>query len=153
MEAELTFELMSLLEKIVLHNSEFAQYKKLQNLLIITAIKCDKARVMDYINRLDNYDGPQIAKIAMGEQYKLYEEAFVIYRKKSMNLDAIEVLLDYIQDLQRASDFAEKVNQADVWSKLGNAYLDKFLTTEAIDCFLRAKDSTQFLRVINIIDN
>lgn len=153
MEAELTFELMSLLEKIVLHNSEFAQYKKLQNLLIITAIKCDKARVMDYINRLDNYDGPQIAKIAMGEQYKLYEEAFVIYKKKGMNLDSIEVLLDYIQDLDRARDFAEKVNQADVWSKLGNAYLDKFLTNEAIDCYLRSKDSTQFLRVIHIVDN
>jgi clathrin heavy chain len=57
---------MSLLEKIVLHNSEFAQFKKLQNLLIITAIKSDKGRVMDYINRLDNYDGPQIAKIAIG---------------------------------------------------------------------------------------
>ena len=153
MEAELTFELMSLLEKIVLHNNEFAQYKKLQNLLIITAIKCDKARVMDYINRLDNYDGPQIAKIAMGEQYKLYEEAFVIYKKKSMNLDAAEVLLDYIQDLQRASDFAEKVNQADVWSKLGNASLDKFQSTDAINAFLKAKDSTQFLRVINVIEN
>jgi clathrin heavy chain len=49
-----------------LHNSEFAQFKKLQNLLIITAIKSDKGRVMDYINRLDNYDGPQIAKIAIG---------------------------------------------------------------------------------------
>ena len=60
---------MSLLEKIVLHNSEFSGVKRLQNLLIITAIKADKTRVMDYINRLDNYDGPEIAKIALGEQY------------------------------------------------------------------------------------
>jgi len=35
--------------------------------LIITAIKADKTRVMDYINRLDNYDGPELAKIALGE--------------------------------------------------------------------------------------
>jgi clathrin heavy chain len=153
MEAELTFELMSLLEKIVLHNSDFAQYKKLQNLLIITAIKSDKGRVMDYINRLDNYDGPQIAKIAIGEPYQLYEEALAIYRKKNLNLDAIEVLLDYIQNIQRATDFAEKVNQPEVWSRLGNAYLDKFMVNEAIDCYMKAKDTSQFLRVINITEN
>ena len=69
MEAELTVELMALLEKIVLHNSEFSKYKKLQNLLIITAIKSDQTRVMDYINRLDNYDGPEMAKIALDERY------------------------------------------------------------------------------------
>jgi len=28
--------------------------------------QADKSRVMDYINRLDNYDGPEIAKIALG---------------------------------------------------------------------------------------
>lgn len=73
MEAELTSELMALLEKIVLHNSDFSKYKKLQNLLIITAIKSDKGRVMDYINRLDNYDGPEIAKIALEPKYSLFE--------------------------------------------------------------------------------
>lgn len=31
---------------------------------------------MDYINRLDNYNGEEIAKVALGEDYKLYEEAF-----------------------------------------------------------------------------
>jgi len=69
MNAELPEFLITLLEKIVLHNHEFGYYKKLQNLLIITAIKSDKFKVMDYINRLDNYDGPEIAKIALGEQY------------------------------------------------------------------------------------
>jgi len=144
---------MSLLEKIVLHNSDFSQYKKLQNLLIITAIKSDKGRVMDYINRLDNYDGPQIAKIAIGEPYQLYEEALAIYKKKNLNLDAVEVLIDYIQDLQRAADFADKVNQPDVWSKLGNYYLDKGLVSEAIDCFMKAKDTSSFLRVIAVWEN
>lgn len=73
MEAELTVELMALLEKIVLHNSEFSKYKKLQNLLIITAVKSDQNRVMDYINRLDNYDGPEMAKICLDERYQLHE--------------------------------------------------------------------------------
>ena len=46
-----------------------AQNRNLQNLLILTAIKADKTRVMDYINRLDNYDGIELAKIAQKDQY------------------------------------------------------------------------------------
>jgi hypothetical protein len=37
----------------------------------------------------------------------------------------MEVLLDKLEDLQRAADFAQKVNIPEVWTKLGNAYLDK----------------------------
>ena len=48
--------------------SDFSENKNLQNLLILTAIKADKERVMEYINRLDNFDGPEIAKIASSEQ-------------------------------------------------------------------------------------
>jgi len=62
-------ELVEVTERIVLHNSDFASNKNLQNLLILTAIKADKTRVMDYINRLDNYDGIELAKIAQKEQY------------------------------------------------------------------------------------
>ena len=60
-KAQIPSELLGLLEKLVLHNPEFGQYKKLQNLLIITAIKSDNSKVLDYINRLDNFDGPDIA--------------------------------------------------------------------------------------------
>lgn len=63
------------------------------------------------------------------------------------------MLIDYIQDLQRAADFADKVNQPDVWSKLGNYYLDKGLVSEAIDCFMKAKDTSSFLRVIAVWEN
>lgn len=106
MDAELPEHLITLLEKIVLHNHEFGQYKKLQNLLIITAIKSDKSKVMDYINRLDNYDGPEIAKIALGEQYQLYEEAYIIYVKNNLPVQAIEVLLNNIDDIPRAAEYA-----------------------------------------------
>ena len=36
--------------------------------LEVTAIKSDKTRVMDYINRLDNYEGEDIAKIALNPE-------------------------------------------------------------------------------------
>ena len=64
MTAELPHELIELLERIVLHNSGFANNENLQNLLILTAIKADQPKVMDYINRLDNYDGVELARIA-----------------------------------------------------------------------------------------
>lgn len=151
--AELHTDLISLLEKIVLHNSEFGQYKKLQNLLIITAIKTDKTRVMDYINRLDNYDGPEIAKIALGGQYLLYEEAFVIYKKTGFVVEAIEVLLNNIESIPRAAEFAEKTNLPEVWSKLAHCYLEKFQVVEAIESYMKANDCSTYSSVINAAEN
>lgn len=45
--------------------------------------------MMEYINRLDNYDAPDIANIAISSQ--LFEEAFAIFKKFEVNTSAIEV--------------------------------------------------------------
>src|SRR3546814_13378462 len=74
-------ELIELLERIVLQGTDFANNRNLQNLLILTAIRADKEKVFDFINRLDHFDGPEIARIAGGDEYQLYEEAFAIYVK------------------------------------------------------------------------
>ena len=101
--ADLPNELIELLEKIVLHKSaDFGKNKNLQNLLILTAIKADTSRVMDYLNRLGNYGGPEIAKIALGDPYHLYEEAFLIYKKCNLHAEAMETLLANVQDVRRA---------------------------------------------------
>ena len=42
----------------------------LQNLLILTAIKAGQARVMMYIDCLDNYDVPDLATIAISSGLK-----------------------------------------------------------------------------------
>lgn len=55
----------------------------------MTAIKADRTRVMEYISRLDNYDTPDIASIAISSA--LYEEAFAIFRKFDVNAAAIQV--------------------------------------------------------------
>ena len=49
---------------------------------------------MDYINRLDNYDGDELAKIALEEQSNLFEEALCIYKKFNMPVKAILVIID-----------------------------------------------------------
>jgi len=48
---------------------------------------------MEYINRLDNYDAPDIANIAISSE--LYEEAFAIFRKFEVNTSAIQASLSY----------------------------------------------------------
>lgn len=44
---------------------------------------------MEYINRLDNYDAPDLATICIGSE--LFEEAFSIFKKYDVNTSAIEV--------------------------------------------------------------
>lgn len=58
-------------------------------MLILTAIKADRTRVMEYIQKLDNYDAPDIANIAVSNQ--LYEEAFAIFKKFDVNTAAVNV--------------------------------------------------------------
>ncbi|CAG8775687.1 7674_t:CDS:2, partial [Acaulospora morrowiae] len=78
MAADLPLELIELLEKLILENTAFSDTKPLQNLLVLTAIKADAAKVMDYINKLNNFDAPEVAEIAI--KHNLYEEAFAIYK-------------------------------------------------------------------------
>jgi clathrin heavy chain len=145
--ADLPNELIELLEQIVLHgSSEFKKNKNLQNLLILTAIKADPTRVMDYINRLDNFDGADIARIAVDK--KLYEEAFTIYQKFKLHTNAIRVLIENINNIKRAQDYADKVNDPEVWSLLGRAQLAAQLVTEAITSFLKASDPSAYHDVI-----
>jgi clathrin heavy chain len=160
MQADLPEELIELLERIVLQGSEFSNNSNLQNLLILTAMRVDKERVMDYINRLDNFDGPDIAALATTEQYELYEEAFVIYTKTAkkstnptekleLNVHAIEVLVDHLRNLDRAKEFAARVNEPTVWSKLAKAQLDEDMVTEAIQSYIKAKDASHYTEVIH----
>lgn len=151
MTADLPNELIELLEKIVLDNSIFSDHRNLQNLLILTAIKADRTRVMEYINRLDNYDAPDIANIAISD--KLYEEAFAIFKKYEVNTSAIQVLIEHVNNLDRAYEFAERCNDPAVWSLLGKAQLNNDMVKEAIDSFIKADDPSQYMEVVSVASN
>merc|ERR1739844_391561 len=147
MAADLPNELIELLEKIVLENSVFSDHRNLQNLLILTAIKADKTKVMEYINRLDNYDAPDIANIAIGSQ--LYEEAFAIFKKFEVNSSAVQVLIENVSNLDRAYEFAERCNEPAVWTQLGKAQLQQNMVKEAIDSFIKANDPSDYMDVVD----
>merc|ERR1719300_2267847 len=137
MAADLPNELIELLEKIVLENSVFSDHRNLQNLLILTAIKADKTKVMEYINRLENYDAPDIANIAIGAE--LYEEAFAIFKKFEVNSSAVQVLIENVSNLDRAYEFAERCNEPAVWSQLGKAQLQQNMVKESIDTYIESE--------------
>ena len=119
--------------------------------MILTAIKADKTKVMEYINRLDNYDAPDIANIAIGSQ--LYEEAFAIFKKFEVNSSAVQVLIENVSNLDRAYEFAERCNEPAVWSQLGKAQLQQKMVKEAIDSFIKADDPSAYLDVVETASN
>ncbi|OIW04377.1 hypothetical protein TanjilG_32569 [Lupinus angustifolius] len=151
MTADLPHELIELLEKIVLQNSAFSGNFNLQNLLILTAIKADPSRVMDYINRLDNFDGPAVGDMAVEAQ--LYEEAFAIFKKFNLNVQAVNVLLDNLQTIDRAVEFAFRVEEDAVWTQVAKAQLREGLVSDAIESFIRADDAAHFLEVIKAAED
>jgi clathrin heavy chain len=132
----------------VLHNSDFAENASLQNLLILTAIKSYPTRVMDYINKLDQYDGMKLAELAKDPEYGLYDEALCIYKKINQPVEAIRVIIYNLNNIKQATEYAEKVNQPAVFSELGKAQLDHQDLAAALEAFIRAADPSMFERVI-----
>jgi len=119
----------------------------------LTAIKADKGKVMDYINRLDNYEGTELAAIAQEDQYQLYDEALCIYKKFNENHEAVKVLLYKLNNVRGAQEFAEKINTPEVWTEVGKAQLNENMLKEAIESFIKAQNPSAYMSVINIGQN
>ena len=119
-----------------------------QNLLIPPAIKADTTRVMDYINRLDAFNGPEVGEIAVGNE--LYEEAFAIFKKFDLHVDAMKVLLENLVNLERGEEYANKVDLPEVWSQLAKAYLSQDMVSAAVAAYIKAQDTSDHLAVIDV---
>jgi len=105
---------------------------------------------MDYIVRLNNYDGDQLAQMALDDKHQLYEEALCIYKKCNQPVDAIKVILYKLNNIRSATEFAEKTNKPETWSELGKAQLGQKSLTAAIDAFIKADDASEFENVIEL---
>jgi clathrin heavy chain len=148
LKADLPAELIELLEKIVLEPSPFSDNESLQNLLILTATKADKGRVMDYIHKLDGYNAPDVANICI--DVGLFEEALEVYKKINDHKSAANVLVEHIVSIDRAQEYAERVELPEVWSIVAKAQLDGLRVTDAIDSYIRAEDPSNYNEVIEI---
>ena len=145
-DADMPGELIELLEKIILEPSPFSENSSLQNLLMLTAAKSDKSRLMDYINKLDQFSTEEIATLCIDQG--LYEEALEIYKKVNDHQSAANVLVDHIVSIDRAQDYAEGVDLPEVWSKVGKAQLDGLRVSDSIESYIKAQDPSNYNEVI-----
>ncbi|KAJ5565084.1 clathrin heavy chain [Penicillium frequentans] len=148
LEADLPGELIELLEKIILEPSPFNDNTSLQNLLMLTAAKADKGRLMGYIQQLNEFSADEIAEMCIG--VGLYEEAFEIYKKVNNYLAAVNVLVENIVSIDRAQEFAERMELPDVWSKVAKAQLDGLRVSDSIESYIHADDPSNYNEVIEI---
>ena len=58
------------------------------------------------------------------------------------------MLLERMDDVTRAHEYATKVDDVAVWSVLGHAQLQRGLVSDAIGSYLLAKDSSKYIEVI-----
>ncbi|THY60120.1 clathrin heavy chain [Aureobasidium pullulans] len=93
-DADMPTELIELLEKIILEPSAFSDNANLQNLLMLTACKSDRARVGNYIQNLSEYSPEDIASQCI--EVGMYEEAFEIYKKHGNHTAATNVLVEHV---------------------------------------------------------
>lgn len=151
MVAKLPHQLIELLEKIVMHgSSNFRSNKNLQNLLILTAVNADQSKVMGFVQQLDNYEAGEVASIC--HKKGLFEEAFYVYKKHDMYKEAIDVLMYNIQDLLRAQEYADRVDQAEVHSMLARCQLENDLVKEALASYMKAEDPNDFNLAIDGVE-
>lgn len=78
----------------------------------------------------------------------LFEEAFKIYKKVDNHSATTNVLVDHIVGIDRAQEYAERVELPEVWSKVAKAYLDGPRVTDSIDSYIKAQDASNYNEVI-----
>ncbi|KAF2757197.1 clathrin heavy chain [Pseudovirgaria hyperparasitica] len=147
-QGDMPTELIELLEKIILEPSTFSDNTNLQNLLMLTAAKSDRGRLMGYIHQLENYTPEDIANTCI--DLGMYEEAFEIHKKDNNHAEAANVLVDHVVSIDRAQEYADKVDLPEVWSKVGKAQLDGLRIPDSIESYIRAKDPSNYSEVIEI---
>ncbi len=146
LDADLPSELIELLEKIILEPSPFSDNGSLQNLLMLTAAKSDKGRLMDYIHQLTAFSADDMAVMCI--DVGLFEEAFEIYKKVDNHAAATDVLVEHIVSIDRAQEYAERVELPDVWSKVAKAQLNGLRVSDAIESYIRSQDPSNYNEVI-----
>lgn len=75
-----------------------------------------------------------------------------IYSGSPATISFAQVLIEHIGNLDRAYEYAERCNEAQVWSQLAKAQLQGGLVKESIDSYIRADDASSYIEVIEIAE-
>lgn len=151
MSAELPHELIRLLDAILSDTaSAFSRNRNLQNLLLLTAIKADQARVMGYVERFDDFSVPDVAAIAVGSG--LFEEGVALFNKCDKHVEALDLLIEKLHSPERALEHATRVDSPECWSRLAKAQLGDNQVVDAITSYAKARDASDFAKVVEAAD-
>ena len=71
----------------------------------------------------------------------------VIFKRAELHREAAKAPIDYISSIERATEFAERIDEEEVWVMLGKAQLQQQLVKEAMQSFIRANDATEYVAV------
>ncbi|UKJ88832.2 clathrin heavy chain [Theileria orientalis] len=167
---EMNTYLITLLEGLLLNQTEFSKNSNLQNLLLATTIKTNPAKLQEYLNKLNNYEVNSLAKLA--NELGLYYSSYQLYRKVDKYQEAFNELVFLEQlysrpstpqsslearnkELKRLNNFESTegvlkemlayttlVDKSVIWFKLGKIYLDRTMLKEAVDCYLKSGNFT-----------
>lgn len=58
------------------------------------------------------------------------------------------MLIEQVNNLDRAYEFAERCNEPAVWSQLARAQLQQGLVKESIDSYIKADDPSAYMDVV-----
>ena len=73
-----------------------------------------------------------------------------IWFSDDAHLQLYQVLIDHVNNLDRAYEFAERCNEPAVWSQLARAQLSAGMVKEAIDSYIKADDPSQYMEVVEV---
>ncbi|KAH0790138.1 Clathrin and VPS domain-containing protein [Histomonas meleagridis] len=85
-------------------------------------------------------------------QSQLYDEAIASYKKFNQNVEAVKDMLNYKKSIQAASDWAQHCDEPAVWGEAGRAQLAEGLVVDAIDSFVKARDTKEYNKVIQLCE-
>lgn len=91
---------------------------------------------------LKDEDGKKLATQAGKD--KQFNEAFLINSHFKLNIDAIKVLIDDLNDFDKALEFARSQDQQDVWKELGRGYLQYGNFAQALETFQKHQVPTLY---------
>lgn len=149
-DAQIPAQLLCLLEKVVMGSPQFQKNTSLQNLLIVTAIKEDKSRVMEYVTLLNEYSWDKICSHLI--IVHLYDEAIAAYKKFGQNVEAVNIMLTYNEDIKAALEWAQNCDEPIVWAEVAYEQLSKGQVVDVIDSFIKAKNPREYDQIIKVAE-
>ncbi|KAL4880083.1 hypothetical protein BJY04DRAFT_219613 [Aspergillus karnatakaensis] len=78
----------------------------------------------------------------------LYEGVFEVYKKVNNYINTVNVLVENIVSIERAQEFAERVEFPDAWRRVVKAQLYGLRVSVSIESYIHAHDSSNYNEVI-----